>query len=222
MQSKNSSIKVILSDDHKLFRDGIKSLLKSENDIQVIAEVSQSEELLAILPDLMPDIVITDISMPGINGIELTKLLTEKYPAVHVLILSMHLDESYILDGVKYGARGYLPKDTNPQELIRAIRMIHSGGTYFSQEITSIALNSYVEKNRQKEKIAELQEHLTEREIEIIRLVAEGMMNKEISDKLRISIRTVDNHKANIMRKLNLKSSIDIVKYAIKHDIIKL
>jgi len=219
---KTSPIKVILSDDHKLFRDGIKSLLRSENDIQVIAEVSDGDEVIKIIKDNIPDIVITDISMPRMNGIELTRMLSEKYPSVHVLIISMHLNESYILESVKSGARGYLPKDSNPQELIKAIRIIHAGGTYFNQEITGIAMSGFAEKSKQNDKKKQLLEHLTEREIEIIRLVAEGMMNKEISDYLSISIRTVDNHKSNILRKLNLKTSIDIVKYAIKHEIIRM
>lgn len=219
---KTPIIKVILSDDHKLFRDGIKSLLKSERDIQVIAEVSDGNEVMKVIESITPDIVITDISMPGMNGIDLTKTISEKYPAIHVLIISMHLNESYILESVKSGARGYLPKDSNPQELIKALRVIHGGGTYFNQEITSIAMSGFAEKSKQHDKQKQLLEHLTEREIEIIRLVAEGMMNKEISDYLSISIRTVDNHKSNILRKLNLKTSIDIVKYAIKHDIISM
>jgi DNA-binding NarL/FixJ family response regulator len=215
-------MKIILVDDHKLVRDGIKSLLKSEKEIQIIGEVSGGRELIELVQDKMPDIVITDISMPDMNGIELTRYLSENYPSIHVLILSMHLDENYIIDCVKLGARGYLPKDINPQELIKAIHLIHAGGTYFSHEISKIGFNSYIEKARQSDKKAALLEHLTEREIEIIQLVAEGLMNKEISDQLNISIRTVDNHKSNILRKLNLKSSIDIVKYAIKNEIIKL
>jgi DNA-binding NarL/FixJ family response regulator len=219
---KTSPIKIILVDDHTLFRDGIKSLLKSEPDIRIIAELADGNELLKVIKGLDPDMIISDISMHGMNGIELTRIMTESFPGVHVLILSMHLEENYIVDCVRLGARGYLPKDIPPRELVKAIREIYAGGTYFSHEISNIGFKSYIRHTKMEEKKARLLENLTEREIEIIRLVTEGLMNKEISDRLNISVRTVDNHKSNIMKKLDLKSSVDIVKYAIKNEIVQL
>ena len=215
-------INIILADDHQLFRDGIKSLLSKEEDIEIIAEVSCGDELLEILNTKKPNIVISDISMPNKNGIEITKILTEKYPSVKVLILSMYINKEYIIDALDAGAKGYLPKDTNREELLEAIKRIALGKEYYSKDVAHIALKTYIEKSKQKSESNSMQNILTQREIEIIKLVAEGYMNKEISDILNISTRTVDNHKSHILQKLNLKSSIDIVKYAIKNELIKL
>ncbi len=215
-------INIILADDHQLFRDGIKSLLSKEENIKVIGEVCSGEELLDLLKIKKPDIVISDISMPKKNGIEVTKILAEKYPLIKVLILSMYINKEYIIDALDAGAKGYLPKDTNREELLEAINKIALGEEYYSKDVAHIALRTYIEKSKQKSKANSPQNILTQREIEIIKLVAEGYMNKEISDKLNISTRTVDNHKSHILQKLNLKSSIDIVKYAIKNELIKL
>lgn len=215
-------IKIIIADDHQLFRDGIKSLLSSEKEIDIIGEVSGGKELLEKLEKTKPDIVITDISMPDINGIEVTKIINQKYSEIKVLILSMYVNEEFIIEGIKAGAKGYLPKDTNHEELLKAINEIYKGNEYYSKQVSEIGFKSLINKTKQKEKTKNQTETLTEREIEIIKLVAEGYLSKEISDKLNISVRTVDNHKSNIMHKLNLKSSIDIVKYAIKNEIIKL
>lgn len=215
--------KIILVDDHQLFRDGIKSLLLSEAHIDIVGEFCSGNELLRFLDaGKIVDIVISDISMPDMNGLDLTKILTEKYPLIKVIILSMHINEEYIFEAIQNGARGYLPKDTNREELLEAILQITNGEEYYSKEVSQIALKSFISKSKQKTKEEIITETLTERELEIVKLVAEGYMNKEISAKLNISIRTVDNHKARIMQKLNLKSSIDIVKYAIKNEIISL
>ncbi|MBN2893402.1 MAG: response regulator transcription factor [Bacteroidales bacterium] len=215
--------KIILADDHQLFRDGIKSLLLSEEHIDIIGEFCSGNELLQFLEaGNTADIVISDISMPDLSGLDLTKILTEKYPDVKVIILSMHINEEYILEAIESGAKGYLPKDTNREELLEAIAQVTKGNEYFSKEVSQIALKSFIQKSQQKSKEESPIATLTERELEIIKLVAEGYMNKEISDQLNISTRTVDNHKAHILQKLNLKSSIDIVKFAIKNEIIRL
>lgn len=215
-------IKTVLADDHQLFRDGLNSLLLSENNIDIIAQFSSGKELLNTIDKLNIDIVISDISMPDITGLKLTKKLTEHYPHIKVLILSMHINEEFIIDAIESGAKGYLQKDTNRIELIEAINKIYNGEDYFSKEVSQIALKGYIKKSKEDKDKNNPKNIITERELEIIKLVAEGLMNKEISAKLEISTRTVDNHKANILQKLNLKSSIDIVKYAIKNEIIKL
>ncbi len=216
-------IKIIIADDHKLFRDGIKSLLTSEKDFQVIADVSNGEELLQVLKALSPDIIITDISMPLLSGIEATRFIAENYPDIPVLILSMYNSDDFIMDAIRSGAKGYLPKDVSPTELVEAIRAISGGVEFFSSTISQKAFRMFLTQNRVKSGLSSNKlPVLTDREIEIVKLVAEGFLNKEVAEKLNISIRTVDTHKTHIMQKLKLKSTIDMVKYAIRHDLIKI
>lgn len=218
-----SNIKIILADDHQLFRDGIKSLLSTEKNLEILAEVSSGKELLDFLKkNDVPDIVISDISMPDMNGIELTRNLTENYHQIRVLLLSMHINQEYILDGIEAGAKGYLQKDVSRHVLMESISEIYKGEEYFSEEVSKIALRGLINKSKKDKQVKKSVECLTDREIEIVKLVAEGLMNKEISAKLNLSTRTIDNHKSNILQKLNLKSSIDIVKFAIKNKIIEL
>jgi DNA-binding NarL/FixJ family response regulator len=213
-------IKLILADDHQLFRDGIKSLLEDIADIQVIGEASNGAELLKMLPSLEPQIVILDITMPDISGIEITKTIQNDYPQISVLILSMHNEEEFIINAIKSGAKGYLPKDIDKTELLQAINTIHEGEEYFSKDISEVFLKNFIRRT----KVGLEGDHpiLTTREIEVVKLVSEGYKNQEIAEKLFISVRTVDAHKNNIIKKLKLKSTVDIVKFAIKNNLIKL
>jgi len=214
--------KIILADDHQLFRDGIKSLLLTAPNIEIVAEVPDGKTLLNTLETTTTDIILMDISMPGMTGIELTEIIVDKYPNIAVCILSMHNDEEYILNAIKSGVKGYLSKDTSRDELLNAISLISNGNEYYNKSISDIIVKSYVKQTKLESKSTSTKAKLTNRELEIIKLVSEGFMNKEISDKLNISIRTVDSHKSNIMQKLELKSSVDIVKYAIKNNIIEI
>ncbi len=213
-------IKIILTDDHQLFRDGIKSLLEDVGDINIIGEASNEKELFNIIEKKIPDIIILDITLPGTSGIEITKKITIEYPKVRILILSMHIEDEFVVNALEAGAKGYLPKDINKTELLEAIYTINSGEEYYSREVSKIFLKKYLSSN--KKRIVGNNEILTPREIEIVKLVSEGLKNQEIAGKLYISIRTVDAHKNNIMRKLKLKSTIEIVKYAIKNGLIQL
>ncbi|MBI9038197.1 MAG: response regulator transcription factor [Bacteroidales bacterium] len=215
-------IKIIIADDHGLFRDGIKSLLSSAENIEIVGEASSGNDLIDLLQEIMADVIFTDISMPGMSGIEATKIISEKYPDVNVIILSMHIDEEYIMSAIRAGAKGYLHKDTTREELLTAVSNVVNGEEYYNKDISEIVFKSYVNQTKLKSRNVNKKNHLTERELDIIKLIAEGYMNKEISDKLNISIRTVDTHKSNIFQKLKLKSSIDIVKYAIKNGIVKI
>jgi len=215
-------IKILLADDHLLFRDGIKSLLNDVDNIEIIEEVANGKELLEKLKTSSPDIVIADISMPSMSGIEATRIITEEYPDIKVLILSMHNDEEFILNSIKSGAKGYLPKDTGRDELLKAIYSISNEEEYYNKDISDTILKGIIKKTKSESKLLNKIPNLTNREIEIIKLVAEGFINKEIADKLYISIRTVDSHKNNIMQKLKLKSTVDLVKYAIKNNLIEL
>ena len=209
-------IKIILVDDHQMFRDGVKSVLDDEENIEIIGEVGAAKELYDLLKSDSPDLIITDISMPDISGIEIAKYVSENYPGIKILILSMHSNEEFITKALSVGANGYLPKDTSMSELLEAINAIYKGDNYFNKNISDTILKSIINKSKQENLE---QNTLTKREKEVIKLVVEGLTNKEIADKLFISIRTVDSHKNNIMQKLNLKSSVELVKYAIKNNL---
>jgi DNA-binding NarL/FixJ family response regulator len=213
-------IKIILVDDHQLVRDGIKALLGSSPEIDIIGEAADANELFRELKNLKPDILIMDISLPEISGIEITKRICTDFPGIKVLILSMYNSEEFIFNSLKAGAKGYLPKNTSRDELLDAINTIYRGEEFFGESISKVMLKSYI-KRATNEDIPEDRSNaiLTSREIEILKLYVEGFINKEISDKLDISIRTVETHKNHIMRKLGLKSTVELVKFAIRNKI---
>lgn len=213
-------IRVIIVDDHQIIRDGIKALLSGFEDIEVAAEAGSAEECLQKLRFHPADLALIDISLPGISGIKLTEQLAESYPSLKVLILSMHLNEAYISGAIKAGAMGYLVKNTTRDELIQAIHIVSDGNKYLGKEVSNLITTGFIRRVQVNEDNSD--EALSKRELEILRLTAEGLGNKEISEKLFISIRTVESHKNHIMSKLGLKSSVDLVRYAIKSGIINL
>jgi len=216
------SIKIILTEDHQLLRDGVKALLASEN-IEIIGEASTGGELFRLLEKEQPDIILMDISLPDTSGIELTRLISERYPKIKVLILSMFSDESFINQAIKSGAKGYLHKNTTREEMLIAVDSVYSGSDFYSDSISKIILKSYIDKAKSNtEEVPNPHEVLSKREIEILVMFAEGFINKEIADRLFISIRTVESHKNHIMQKLNLKTQVELVKYAIKHNLINI
>jgi DNA-binding NarL/FixJ family response regulator len=216
------SIKIILTEDHQLLRDGIKALIASEN-IVIIGEASTGAGLWKLMEDSHPDIILMDISLPDVSGVELTRTLSERYPDVKVLILSMFTDESFINQAIKAGAKGYLHKNTTREEMLMAIDAVYTGNEFYSENISKIILKSYIEKAKKNgEEINNPHELLSKREIEILKMFAEGFINKEIADRLFISIRTVESHKNHIMQKLNLKTQVELVKYAIRHNLINI
>jgi DNA-binding NarL/FixJ family response regulator len=215
-------IKIILTEDHQILRDGIKALIASAN-ITISGEASTGQELWKLLDKDLPDIILMDISLPDTSGIELTRLVTEKYPEIKVLILSMYTDESFINQAIKAGAKGYLHKNTTREEMLVAIDTVLSGNDFYSDNISKIILKNYIEKAKINiNEIDNPNEILSKREIEILKMFAEGFINKEIADRLFISIRTVESHKNHIMQKLNLKTQVELVKYAIRHNLINI
>ncbi|MDD4602244.1 MAG: response regulator transcription factor [Bacteroidales bacterium] len=217
------TISIFLVDDHQLVRDGIKALLIGVADLVILGEASSGKECFEKIAVTQPDILILDISLPDTSGIEITKRITEEYPNTRVLILSMYTDEDFILNSVKAGARGYLPKNTSREELLNAIYAIYEGEEFFADSISRIMMKSYVRKSKEDDTIVQRGPiPLTSREIEILKLFAEGFINKEISDQLDISIRTVETHKNHIMKKLELKSTVELIKYAIKNKVVEL
>lgn len=214
-------IKVILVDDHQIVRDGIKALLNGDSSIEIIGEASSGQQLYEILEQRIPDIILLDINLPDTLGIEIARKLNEEESEIKILMLSMHMNEEFISNSIEAGAKGYLPKTTTQKELLNAIHKIQNGGEYYNDDVSNIMLKSYIKRtqNAGKEK-EEKQVTLTRRENEILKHFAEGLSNKEIADKLFISIRTVESHKNNIMQKLELKSTVELVKYAIRNNII--
>jgi DNA-binding NarL/FixJ family response regulator len=216
-------IKVVLVDDHIVVRDGIKTLLINSGEIDVVGEASDYNSLLSLLKISIPDIIMLDISLPGKSGIEIAQILEEKFPKVRVIILSMYTDEDFIYNALKAGAKSYLPKNISQKELIEAVLTVNSGGEYFNEVVSNIILKSYVKKAKREDQDSKSNySDLTNREKEVLKLFAGGLSNSEIAEKLFISVRTVESHKNHIMTKLELKSVVDLVKFALKNDIIKI
>ncbi|MEM7106726.1 MAG: response regulator transcription factor [Bacteroidota bacterium] len=209
-------IKVVLADDHSVVRKGIKMLISNDEGIEIVAEASSGEEALTMIREFDPDILITDISMPGMTGIELTEAIKNEKVHAKVLVLSTYTDEEYILSAFEAGALGYLPKDTDEDQFIAAIKTVAGGEVYYTKEVSDILTKSLI---KQKRTYADPLE-LTDREKEILKLIVDGMSNKEVADKLFISVRTVDTHRRNIMDKIDAKNTADLVRKAIKEKLI--
>lgn len=211
-------IKLMIVDDHKVVRTGLKMLFKNDKNVKVVAEAKDGEDALKEIKRLKPDVVITDISMPNMNGIQFTTKVKETHPEVKVLVLSMHNDDDYILDALDAGAMGYLTKDTSEDEIIKAIHSIANEQMYYSSSISSILAKKLLIKS----KILDTTERLTERELEVLDLIVNGFSNKEIASKLFVSKRTIDNHRTNIMKKIDAKNTADIVRIAYQNNLVKL
>ena len=211
-----STIRVILADDHVIVRNGIKILLESEGDVAVIGEAANGEEALALAKELQPDILISDIKMPVMNGIEATSKLSGVAPQTKSIILSMHDDEEYIIKSIEAGATGYLLKDTTQQEFSKALHAVIDGQKYFSGDISDILVQHYLNAkegvSKPNAKSSENDYHITKREKQILELVYEGLSNKEIADRLEKSVRTVETHRFNIMKKLGVSNVTELLR----------
>ncbi|MBL0049907.1 MAG: response regulator transcription factor [Bacteroidetes bacterium] len=205
-------IKILLVDDHQMMLDGLGSLLKSEKRFDLTGFCTSAKDALELIAANLPDIVITDINMPGMNGVELTRNIKKYFPQIKVLALSMFGERSTISEMLEAGISGYILKNTGKEELIRALVKIYEGGLFFGDEITSEMMKSITEKTEVKE--AEV--HLTDREIEIVKLIAAEKSNLEIAEALFISERTVETHRKNIFRKTNTKGVIGLLKMALE------
>lgn len=217
----DGTINIFLVDDHKIVRDGIKSLLIGNRNIRVIGEAQNGAELLNLLEQQVPDIVVLDLVMPDISGVELTKTITSEYPSAKTLILTAEMEEAIILETVKNGASGFLNKDVAANEFIEALQLISEGESYFGQRISGIIFKSYMQKV-QNNSVNDKKQILSEREKEVIACLSDGLSFKEIGEKLYISPRTVENHRSRILEKLGLKNTVELVKYAIKNNLISL
>ncbi len=219
-----AKIKVLLVDDHQIVRDGIFALLIKEDDIEIVGEAGNGDELFEKLKFVKPDIIILDISLPKMSGIEIAGILRKDFPELRIIVFSSYTDEETIFKSIRAGAKGFLPKDSMRDDLVEAIKKVHLGFEYLSEKIPNTILMDYIKKSGSTEdkynntKLG----NLTKREREILKLVADGLSYKEIGAELFISVRTVETHKNNILQKLELKSTIDLVKFAIKNDLIDL
>lgn len=209
-----NKIKTVIVDDHNLFRNGLKFILNQFENIEVVGEASNGKEFLILLENItLPDIVLLDINMPILNGIEAAKISLQKYPKLKIIVLSMYGESEYYNTMIDIEVNGFILKDCDNKELKEAIERVHAGGTYFSQEI----LISLIKEKKSNEKI-----NLTKREKEILELICKGYSNNEIAEKLFISQRTVERHRANLLEKTNSKNSISLVVFALKNKLVDL
>ena len=211
--------KILIVEDHKILREGLISLLDSEADIEVTGEAEDGLEAIRCVEEYRPDLIILDLSMPRLDGISAIREIKGRYPETRVMALTIHESEDYILDAFRSGADGYCLKDASHSELLTAVRNVLSGKAYFSPGISDKVLEGYIE-GRKTLKTGSTWDTITEREREILKLIGEGYKNKEISDFLCISEKTVEKHRSNLMRKLDLHSTIEIARFAAKIGII--
>ncbi len=211
-------IKVLVADDHTILRQGIKSLLANEEEIEVIGEAKNGREALTIIEETLPDVILMDIAMPGLNGLEATRRIKKRFPRMKVLVLTMYTNEEYIFQILNAGANGYLVKETAFQDLISAIKAVYKNEAFMSPSISKKVINSYIKRAQNDEQ--EICEILTTREREILQLIAEGNSSKKIAELLFISPKTVETHRTHIMDKLNIHNRTGLVKYAIRKGIV--
>jgi two-component system response regulator NreC len=212
-------LRILLADDHIVMRTGLRALLERQSNLEVVGESENGRETVALAASLRPDVVVMDVGMPVLNGIEATQTIVTQYPAIAVVILSMHADESYVMRALKAGARGYLLKDSAAADLMGAIQAISQGKSFFSPKVSRILAEDYVRVLKQKGAV-DSYDLLTSREREILQLLAEGKTNKEVATALNISPYTVETHRSHILQKLNLHNSAELVLYAVRKGII--
>ena len=211
-------IRVLLADDHLLVRTGISKLIEGEDDILVVGEATDGEEAVRKTEELSPDVVVIDLSMPKLSGLEATKLIGKNFPRTRVLVLTIHENEEYVYQILRSGASGYVLKSANKRELIGAIRAVAKGEKFFSSRVLEIMADGYLDKASERDAQPAIGESsLTNREREILRLIAQGLNSIQIANRLFISPRTVDTHRSNIMEKLDIHDVANLVRFAIEH-----
>jgi len=208
-----------LADDHGVVRKGLRFLLEQQTDVEIVGEAADGREAVRLAEETDPDVVIMDIAMPLLNGIEATAQMVKRKPEIGIVVLSMHSDEDYLLSALNAGAKGYLLKDSAEVDLIRAIQSVNKGAPFFSPEIAKTMLEDYM-RFLQQRNLQDSYDLLTDREKEVLQLLAEGKSNKEVAAILDVSVYTVDTHRTHLMQKLNLHNTAEIVLYAVRKKII--
>ncbi len=218
MSARKEIIKVLVADDHPVVRKGLQSCLSRAGRIRLVGEAADGDDALRKARELKPDVVLMDISMPGMNGLTVTEMLRKELPDMKVLVLSVQRNKDSIFRVIQAGAHGYVSKEAPSEEVIRAIESVHGGQPFFSEEIARAALNEFINSGDKKEPFSQL----TSREREVLVLIAEGQSNKEIADRLNIGVRTIETHRERIMRRLNIHSVAGLTKYAIANGLVTL
>ena len=213
-----SNVRILLADDHAMLRDGVRMVLEAQPGFEVVGTVDNGEDAVRLVGELRPDIAVLDVAMPEINGLEATRAIRECCPDTAIVILSMHEGEEYLREALRAGAAGYVLKRAAAKELVGAIQAVRRGESYLDPALTRTLISDYV---RQVERGDETPDSLTDRELEVLTLVAEGMTNRQIALQLSISIKTVQTHRANLMDKLNLHDRTELVRYAIRRGLIQ-
>ncbi len=215
-----SKIRLLLVDDHQVVRAGLRMLFQAEKDMEIVGEVDSGEEALKAIRELKPDVVLMDVVMSGMSGIEATRRIKQANSEVAVLALTMHEDEQYFFEMLQAGASGYVPKRAAPDDLVSAIRVVSQGNVFLYPTLAELLVKDFLQ--RTESGLSAAAEELTPREREVLTYIAEGHTNREIAEALVISVKTVDRHRENIMRKLNLHNRVELVKYAIERGLISI
>jgi two-component system, NarL family, response regulator NreC len=213
-------LRVMLADDHAILRAGLKLVIEREPDMVVVAEAVDGRQAVDLAPGADADVLVMDVAMPGLNGIEAARQILVKEPELAVVILSMHNDESYVLRSLRAGAKGYLLKESAETDVILAIRSVAQGKSFFSPKVTKLLQEEYVQRLQQEGK-DDSYDALTPREREILQMIAEGQANKDVANKLNLSLYTVETHRGNILQKLGLRSAAEVVLYAVRKGIVR-
>lgn len=213
------TIPILIADDHGVLRAGLRALLSAESDLTVVADADNGEDALRLTKELRPEVVLLDLNMPGLGGIEVTRRIKEIHPETRILILTVHEDESLFQEAMQAGASGYIIKRAVESELIDAIRAVKRGDLYVHPAMTRALLREISPQPAAKDDGPI--EALTRREVDVLKLIAQGYTNRQTAEALSISVRTVESHRANLMGKLNLRSRVDLVRYAKEHDFIE-
>lgn len=212
-------IRIVLADDHSVMRSGLRALLQQHSDMQVVGEASDGREALNLVESLRPDVVVLDITMPLLNGIDAARQMAAKQLGTAIIMLSMHSDESYVLRAMKAGVRGYLLKESAEIDLLHAIRAVTQGQAFFSPAVSRMLAEDYVRQLQDRE-MEDSYDLLSPREREVLQLIAEGKSNKEVANLLKLSLYTVETHRSNILQKLNLHSVPDLILYAVRKGVV--
>ena len=216
-----STIRIVLADDHEIFRDGFRVMLKKQPGVSLVGEASNGEELIAITHQLKPDVIVTDIKMPKLDGLEATKRLSRELPDIGIIALSMFDEENLIVDMLEAGAKGYLLKNAHKEEILEAIKTVNNGQTYYCDGTTH-KLAEMIGKSRHGQVMRQKKPEFSERDYEVIRCICQQMSNKEIAAQLNLSIRTIEGYRDRIQEKIGAKNAAGIVVYAIKNNIYQL
>ncbi len=212
-------IRILVADDHAIIRSGLRTLLARQDGFEVVGEAADGRQAVELARAAKPDVVMLDIAMPNLNGIEAARQICAELPRSHVVILSVHADEGYVLKALKAGARGYLLKDSAESDILQAVRVVHAGKAFFSPEISKMLVEDYVRQLRHRG-MDDSYELLTTREREVLQLLAEGKANKDIAAMLHLSVYTVETHRAHILQKLNLHNLPELILYAVRKGVI--